>query len=75
MSSRLRIAALGVMLAVVAYPLVGAAQAPPSLMGTWKQNIAASKADPGPLPKSQTSHWEAVPGGGGKNATDAVDAG
>lgn len=60
--------------ALVAYPLVGAAQAPQSLLGTWKENVAKSKADPGPLPKSQTSHWETVPGGGVKNVVDAVDA-
>lgn len=26
----------------------------PAFFGTWKMNVAKSKADPGPLPKSQT---------------------
>ena len=71
MSSRLRIAVLGII--VVAYPLVSAAQVPPDLAGTWIQNDAKSKADPGPLNRSQTSRWEAAPGGGARNIVETVD--
>ena len=71
MSSRLRIAVLGIM--VVAYPLMSAAQVPPDLAGTWKQNVAKSKADPGPVNKSQTSVWETAPGGGARNVVEMVD--
>ena len=71
MQSLLRIAALG--LVVVAYPLVSTAQAPQSLAGRWKVNIAKSKADPGPLTRSQTGSWETVSGGGMKNVVDSVD--
>ena len=75
MYSRLRIAALGVVLAVVAFPLVSAAQAPQSVIGTWKQNMAKSKYIQGPAaPKSSDTRIEAVPGGGAKFTVDGVDA-
>ena len=70
MPAVLRTAVLGIM--VVAYPLVSAAQVPPDLAGTWRVNIAKSKADPGPLPKSQTSVWDAAPGGGARNVVESV---
>jgi len=72
MPAILRIAVLGIM--VVAYPLVSTAQVPPDLAGTWRVNIAKSKADPGPLAKSQTSTWEAAPGGGARNIVETVTA-
>jgi hypothetical protein len=72
MSPRLRIAVLGIM--VVAYPLVSAAQVPPNLAGTWIQNNAKSKADPGPLNRSSTSRWDAAPGGGARNVVENVDS-
>jgi len=71
MSSRIRIAVLGVM--VVTYPLMSAAQVPPDLAGTWIQNVSKSKADPGPLNRSQTSRWEPAPGGGARNIVEGVD--
>jgi len=75
MPSRLRIATLGVLVAVVAYPLAGAAQAPQSLIGSWKQDIAKSKYTQGPAaPKSSATRIEAVPGGGAKFTVDGVDA-
>jgi len=72
MPSHLRIAALGVML--VAYPLVASAQVPQSYLGTWTMDIAKSKSDPDPLPKSNVVRWEVVPGGGARNVGDVVDA-
>jgi hypothetical protein len=70
MSRRLRIALLGII--VIAYPLVSAAQVPPDLAGTWIMNVAKSKADPGPLARSQTSRWEPAPGGGARNIVETV---
>ena len=66
------LAAFSVML--VALPLVGTAQAPQGLMGTWKVNVAKSTYSPGPGPKSQTSVWATAPGGGWTNTVDGVDA-
>ena len=66
------LAAFSVML--VALPLVGTAQAPQGLMGTWKVNVAKSTYSPGPGPKSQTSVWAAAPGGGWTSTVDGVDA-
>src|ERR1700712_403249 len=43
-------------------------------IGTWKLNIEKSKADPGPLPKSQTIRIEPVAGGAQKHTFDIVDA-
>ena len=74
MPSRPRITGLAVVLAVVVFPLVGAAQVPQGLLGTWELNVAKSKADPGPLARSQTLRWEAAPGGGAKIVSDTVDA-
>lgn len=33
------------------------------LVGSWKENIARSKFNPGPGPRSRTLIWEASPGG------------
>ncbi len=51
----------------------GVAQAADSWLGTWKLNVAKSKYSPGPAPKSQTSHFEAVAGGAVKITVDGVD--
>ncbi len=58
---------------VVAYPLTSTAQAPQGLAGTWKVNLAKSTYSPGPAPKTQTSIWSAVPGGGWTSIVDGVD--
>ncbi|NOT26201.1 MAG: hypothetical protein HOP16_08860 [Acidobacteria bacterium] len=71
MPSRLRIAALGLML--IAYPLVGAAQVPQSYLGNWKMNVAQSKSTT-PLNRSNTVRVEAAPGGAAKFTIDTVDA-
>jgi hypothetical protein len=39
------------------------AQAPESLLGTWKMNAAKSKYSPGPIPKSNIAKWESFEGG------------
>ena len=43
-------------------------------IGTWKLNLAKSKYDPGPPPKSQTQKFEAVGNDGAKNITEGVAA-
>jgi hypothetical protein len=43
------------------------------VLGMWKLNLAKSKYDPGPPPKSLTVKVEPVPNGV-KQVTDAVDA-
>jgi hypothetical protein len=72
MKSAIRIALVG--FALVAYTLVGAAQAPQSSVGTWKLNVAHSKFSPGPAPRTQTTRIETVPGSGAKFTVDAIDA-
>src|SRR5262249_45899703 len=42
-------------------------------VGTWKLNLAKSKYDPGPAPKSTTAVYEVVQGGY-KQTTDSIDA-
>jgi len=41
-----------------------------AFVGTWKLNVAKSKYDPGPAPKSQTRKWESS----GKVSVDGTDA-
>lgn len=72
MPSLFRFAVLVVML--ITYPLVGSAQAPQGLIGTWKVNVAKSTYNPGPAPRSQTSIWATAPGGGWTSVVDGVDA-
>ena len=43
-------------------------------LGTWKLNVAKSKFDPGPAPKSQTLKIEAWGADGVKFTSDGVDA-
>ena len=45
-----------------------------SNIGTWKLNLAKSKYDPGPAPKSQTLKIEAWGTDGVKYSSDGVDA-
>jgi hypothetical protein len=45
----------------------------PAFFGTWKMNVAKSKADPGPLPKSQTVKIEPH-GDGFMTTVDAENA-
>jgi len=72
MTSLIRIVVAG--LALMAYPLVSAAQVPQSALGTWKLNVAKSTYSPGPPPTSITARQEAAPGGGMKVTADVVDA-
>jgi hypothetical protein len=44
-------------LAIAAWPQAGIAQSDP-LTGLWQINVAKSKYDPGPLPKSQTVYFQ-----------------
>jgi hypothetical protein len=60
---------IGILLAAFA-----AAQSADPWIGTWKLNLAKSKYDPGPAPKSQTLKIEAVAGGGQKHTFDGVNA-
>ena len=62
-------------LAVFAMLLLAvAAQAADNYLGTWTLNVAKSKYDPGPAPKSQTTKLEAVAGGGMREIGDRVNA-
>ena len=53
---------------------VGTAQSGDPWLGTWRLNVAKSKYDPGPGPKSNTLKIEAVAGGAQKHTFDGVDA-
>jgi hypothetical protein len=68
-----RLLTIGMLLALMVNPLASLAQGPQILIGTWKQNVAKSKASPGPVNQSQTSRWESVPGGGFKNIVETVN--
>jgi hypothetical protein len=59
----IRRVALGVGLALVLSLVVVSAQGTDPLVGTWKLNVAASKYEPGPAPKSSTRTF--TDGGGG----------
>ena len=49
-------------------------QAADNYLGTWILNVAKSKYDPGPAPKSQTTILETVAGGALKETVDRVNA-
>ena len=49
------------------------AQTPDAHIGVWKLNVAKSKYDPGPAPKSGVAKWEAV-ATGTKVTVDDVEA-
>jgi hypothetical protein len=55
-------------------PSVGSAQQTDPWIGTWKLNVEKSKADPGPLPKSQTLRIEPAADGAQKHTGDGVNA-
>jgi hypothetical protein len=54
--------------------LAAAADAADNYLGTWTLNIAKSKYDPGPAPKSQTTILESVAGGSTRERGDRVNA-
>ncbi len=72
--SLLRTCGVGILFlgAMVVFSQSGSAQADPSV-GTWQLNVAKSKYDPGPAPKSNTITIEAA-GQGVKVSTKGVDA-
>ena len=51
-----------------------AAQAADNFLGTWTLNIAKSKYDPGPAPKSQTTVLERTADGQARERGDRVNA-
>ena len=53
---------------------VGLAAADDPLIGTWKLNLAKSKFDPGPAPKSQVNKYEPSGANGVKRIQDLVNA-
>ena len=74
MVSVLRKCGVGILLiaALVVFGQSGVAQVDPSV-GTWQLNVAKSKYDPGPAPKSNTVTIEAA-GAGAKVTAKGVDA-
>ena len=50
-----------------------AAQAADNFLGTWTLNVAKSKYDPGPAPKSQTTILDTVAGGATRERGDRVN--
>jgi hypothetical protein len=56
------------------FALAGWAQGPDPLMGTWKLNVAKSKYDPGPPPRSTTTKREVSGANGVKYTSDTVTA-
>ena len=65
----------GLALAVVSVLVLGVTvMAADSNVGTWKLNLAKSKFNPGPAPKSQTLKIEAWGADGVKYTADGVDA-
>jgi len=58
---------------ILALTMSVSAQAPKTLLGTWKLNVAKSKFSPGPAPKSMTITYAAA-GDGVKISVDVVPA-
>jgi len=54
--------------------VTAAAQAADNFLGTWTLNVAKSKYDPGPAPKSQTTILETIADGSTKERGDRVNA-
>lgn len=61
-------------LAVVACPVLVAAQMPDGMAGTWKLNVARSTCSPGPCARAGRTVIEKTAGGGMKMLTDGVSA-
>lgn len=68
-----RMIVVGIVLALVAPATPSLAQATLPEIGTWELNLAKSKYDPGPPPKSSTRTYEAA-GQGVKYAVKGIDA-
>lgn len=66
---RLSLAVCGALAALL---LVAYAQAADNFLGTWTLNVAKSKYDPGPPPKSQTTILDTVAGGATKEETGST---
>lgn len=49
--------------ALLLWCAAAASEAPPPFVGTWKLDVARSRYDPGPPPRSHTEKNEAVEGG------------
>ncbi len=62
------------LLGLIVVTLVAVAQPSDPWVGTWKLNLAKSKFNPGPPPKSNTLRIEPVAGGGQKHSFDGVNA-
>ena len=70
-----QLTSIALALAAVSVVALGArTTADDSNIGTWTLNVARSKFDPGPAPKSQTHKIEAWDDGGVKFTSDGVDA-
>lgn len=66
--------AFGILVAILfSFPAAGWAQEKDPGIGTWKMNLAKSKFNPGPPPKSVITRFEAD-GKGLKNTTDIANA-
>jgi hypothetical protein len=63
-----------VLMASLMVTLVAVAQPTDPWLGIWKLNLAKSKFNPGPPPKSNTLRIEPVAGGAQKHSFDGVDA-
>ena len=59
--------------ALLGWCTLATAQAPPPFVGTWTLDVAKSKFDPGPPPRSHTEKNEAVEGGQ-RQIADRIDA-
>jgi hypothetical protein len=62
------------LMAVLIVTLVAQTQSTEPWLGTWKLNVAKSKFNPGPPPKSNTLRIEPVAGGSLKHIFDGVNA-
>lgn len=62
------------LMALLTVTLVGVAQPTDPWVGTWRFNLAKSKFNPGPPPKSNTLRIEPVAGGSLKHTFDGVNA-
>jgi hypothetical protein len=71
---RMSLGVLGIVVAFILYtPLLAFAQTD-ATVGKWKVNLAKSKYDPGPPPKSETRTYEASGKNGIKGRFDRIDA-